>query len=169
MVTGCRPDCVGCWLGCTVQMLFIYYLFSVLWNQTFRLQYHHEKPFYSQIRKIKLWVHDTDNLIIIQSWVLIEWKLTSVARNVFFFSAFVRLLLILASILWRFLVFMMQRFHRAQVMKYFNRLISMFLLQYVAQYPEGTSIRTLKNSIFEAPFSVFGKRSISNESWTFQL
>ena len=29
-------------------------------------------------------------------------------------------------------------------MKYFNRLISMFLLQYVAQYPEGTSIRTLK-------------------------
>ena len=45
----------------------------------------------------------------------------------------------------------------------------MFLLQYVAQYPEGTSIRTLKNSIFEAPFSVFGKLSISNESWTFQV
>ena len=108
------------------------------------MQYHHEKPFYSQTRKIKLWVHDTDNLIIIQSWVPIEWKLTSVTRSVFFFSAFVRLLLILAPILWRFLVFMMQRFHRAQVMKYFNRLISMFLLQYVAQYPEGTSIRTLK-------------------------
>ena len=30
------------------------------------------------------------------------------------------------------------------------------------QYPN-------KNSISEAPFSVLGKRSISNESWTFQL
>ena len=39
-------------------------------------------------------------------------------------------------------------------------------VQCVAQYPDSTSIRTLKkkNSIFEAPFSVLGKRSISNES-----
>ena len=33
------------------------------------------------------------------------------------------------------------------------------------QYPDTWN----KNSIFEAPFSVLGKRSISNESWTFQL
>ena len=33
------------------------------------------------------------------------------------------------------------------------------------QYPDTWN----KYSIFEAPFSVFGKRSISNESWTFQL
>ena len=33
------------------------------------------------------------------------------------------------------------------------------------QYPDTWN----KNSIFEAPFSVFGRRSISNESWTFQL
>ena len=36
------------------------------------------------------------------------------------------------------------------------------LVQYVAQYPDTWN----KNSIFEAPFSVLGKRSISNESWT---
>ena len=33
------------------------------------------------------------------------------------------------------------------------------------QYPDTWN----KNSIFEAPFTVLGKRSISNESWTFQL
>ena len=33
------------------------------------------------------------------------------------------------------------------------------------QYPDTWN----ENSIFEAPFSVLGKRSISNESWTFQL
>ena len=38
-------------------------------------------------------------------------------------------------------------------------------LQYVAQYPDTWN----KNSIFEGPFSVLGKRSISNESLTFQL
>ena len=47
-----------------------------------------------------------------------------------------------------------------------TELASNLYVQYVAQYPDCTSIRTLKkkNSIFEAPFSVLGKRSISNES-----
>ena len=35
-------------------------------------------------------------------------------------------------------------------------------VQYVAQYPDGTSIWT--HADFETPFSVLGKRSISNES-----
>ena len=38
-------------------------------------------------------------------------------------------------------------------------------VQYVAQYPDTWN----KNSIFELPFLVLGKRSILNESWTFQL
>ena len=33
------------------------------------------------------------------------------------------------------------------------------------QYPDTWN----ENSIFEAPFSVLGKRSVSNENWTFQL
>ena len=53
-------------------------------------------------------------------------------------------------------------------------LIFIFLWAFCLEMNKGRRVYMLpsiknKNSIFEAPFSILGKRSISNESWTFHL